>query len=136
MHTGRSRNDQTVTDTRLWLRKAIHEILATLVHVIERFVTRAECEKQVILPGYTHLQRAQPVRWSHWLLRYWDIGIFRLGLCRITGYQEKDIRKIKMIKIGNYKIFIIALFYLQNVQIQKNKHDKSWQYRETIMVAP
>lgn len=69
LHTGRSRNDQTITDTKLWLRKAIDEIAKTLILLIELFVARADREKIVIMPGYTHLQRAQPIRWSHWLLR-------------------------------------------------------------------
>ena len=70
LHTGRSRNDQVATDTRLWLRKEIHVIKSHLIAFIKVFVGRARDEIDLILPGYTHLQRAQPIRWSHWLLSH------------------------------------------------------------------
>lgn len=70
LHTGRSRNDQVATDMRLWLLDEIDELesLATeLVHVMAK---RAREEVDVLMPGYTHLQRAQPIRWSHLLLSH------------------------------------------------------------------
>ncbi|KAI1291755.1 Argininosuccinate lyase [Halotydeus destructor] len=70
LHTGRSRNDQVATDMKLWLRDAIDELSSFLSILIETLIKRAEQEDDVILPGYTHLQRAQPVLWSHWLLSY------------------------------------------------------------------
>lgn len=70
LHTGRSRNDQVATDTRLWLRKEIAVIKNHLISLIKVFVSRAKVEIDLILPGYTHLQRAQPIRWSHWLLSH------------------------------------------------------------------
>ncbi|XP_043273843.1 argininosuccinate lyase isoform X2 [Venturia canescens] len=74
LHTGRSRNDQTITDTKLWIRKAMDEVAKVLISFIKFFVARADEEKMIIMPGYTHLQRAQPIRWSHWLLSHaWNM---------------------------------------------------------------
>ncbi|KAL8785339.1 MAG: hypothetical protein Q9213_003404 [Squamulea squamosa] len=70
LHTGRSRNDQIATDLRLWVRKKYLEIKGHLESLLKVIVSRAENEIDLIMPGYTHLQRAQPVRWSHWLLSY------------------------------------------------------------------
>ncbi|KAI7891054.1 argininosuccinate lyase [Mucor mucedo] len=70
LHTGRSRNDQVATDMRLWLRDEAKKILAHVKELIAVAVSRAEKEIDVIMPGYTHLQRAQPIRWSHFLLSH------------------------------------------------------------------
>lgn len=70
LHTGRSRNDQVATDLRLWLREQIVALQKHLKQLIEVAVDRAEQEVDLLLPGYTHLQPAQPVRWSHWLLSH------------------------------------------------------------------
>jgi argininosuccinate lyase len=70
LHTGRSRNDQVVTDVKLWVRDAIDELdrrLATLQHAL---LTSAERNRDLVLPGYTHLQRAQPVLAAHYFLAY------------------------------------------------------------------
>ncbi|KAJ3152623.1 hypothetical protein HDU89_001316 [Geranomyces variabilis] len=70
LHTGRSRNDQVATDMRLWLRDEAEKLKRFLVEFIGAAVVRAEREIDVIMPGYTHLQRAQPIRWSHLLLSW------------------------------------------------------------------
>lgn len=70
LHTGRSRNDQVATDMRLWLRDQLKEIEGWLVDFLNVVAARAEKEVDYVMPGYTHLQRAQPIRWSHWLLSY------------------------------------------------------------------
>ncbi|TRX89354.1 hypothetical protein FHL15_009791 [Xylaria flabelliformis] len=67
LHTGRSRNEQVVCDMRMWLRDRIREIDGQLVAFLKVIITRAD---DYIMPGYTHLQRAQPVRWSQWLMSY------------------------------------------------------------------
>jgi argininosuccinate lyase len=70
LHTARSRNDQVVTDVKLWVREAI-DILDARLGVLQRaFLALAEKERDVILPGYTHLQRAQPVLAPHYFLAY------------------------------------------------------------------
>ena len=70
LHTGRSRNDQVSTDLRVWVRDAIGEIDARLLDLQRAFVARAEADRGCILPGYTHLQRAQPVLAAHYWLAY------------------------------------------------------------------
>ena len=70
LHTGRSRNDQIATDVRLWLREAVTGLRGYLQQLIGVAVDRAEAEIDLLMPGYTHLQPAQPVRWSHWLLSH------------------------------------------------------------------
>jgi argininosuccinate lyase len=70
LHTGRSRNDQVATDTRLWLKRQIVELRRHLVYLQQAILARAEEHPDVVMPGYTHLQQAQPVRFGHWLLSY------------------------------------------------------------------
>ncbi|XP_021565510.1 argininosuccinate lyase isoform X2 [Carlito syrichta] len=70
LHTGRSRNDQVVTDLRLWMRQTCARLSALLWELIRTMVDRAEAERDILFPGYTHLQRAQPIRWSHWILSH------------------------------------------------------------------
>ena len=70
LHTGRSRNDQVSTDFRLWIREAIDRTDRLLGDVQRAFVGRCEQDSGVILPGYTHLQRAQPVLANHYWLAY------------------------------------------------------------------
>ncbi|HEX3253659.1 MAG TPA: argininosuccinate lyase [Pyrinomonadaceae bacterium] len=73
LHTGRSRNDQVATDFRLWLRNAIDD-LSTVVHDAQTaLLDFAENNREVVIPGYTHLQRAQPVLLAHWCLAYFEM---------------------------------------------------------------
>jgi argininosuccinate lyase len=70
LHTGRSRNDQVVTDVKLWVRDAIDDLNLRLLDLQKAFVGFGERERNTIVPGYTHLQRAQPVLASHVFLAY------------------------------------------------------------------
>ena len=70
LHTGRSRNDQIATDQRWWLRNQIDDLDRLLAELIDAATERAETEIDVLMPGYTHLQPAQPIRWSQWLLSH------------------------------------------------------------------
>ena len=70
LHTARSRNDQVALDIRLYLRDKSAEITALLRELIEAVTEQAEANKAVILPGYTHLQRAQPITFGHHLMAY------------------------------------------------------------------
>ena len=70
LHTGRSRNDQVATDLRLWIREAIQGDLAAITAMQRALVTLGNRYREVILPGYTHLQRGQPVLLAHHLLAY------------------------------------------------------------------
>ena len=70
LHTGRSRNDQVATDSKLWTRDALDRVDARLVALQRSFLDAAIRQRDVILPGYTHLQRAQPVLAGHYFLAY------------------------------------------------------------------
>jgi argininosuccinate lyase len=70
LHTGRSRNDQVATDLRMYLREACGELEGHVKELIMTAVERAEKEIDILMPGYTHLQRAQPIRWSHFVLSH------------------------------------------------------------------
>eukprot|EP00659_Diplonema_papillatum_P003126 gene3126-4918_t len=98
LHTGRSRNDQVAVDFRLWMREEIDTVCDLMKNLIGVTVGKAEKDISLIFPGYTHLQRAQPIRWSHWLLSHawaWvrDLDRFRtlkdakygLALCPLGG---------------------------------------------------
>ncbi len=73
LHTARSRNDQVALDVRLYLRREIHAILDLLKQLFETLLETAERESKTIMPGYTHLQRAQPVLLAHHLLAYFQM---------------------------------------------------------------
>ncbi|KAK6843320.1 hypothetical protein PG987_004180 [Apiospora arundinis] len=88
LHTGRSRNEQVVCDMRMWLRDRIREIDSQLVAFLKVIITRAESDEiNYIMPGYTHLQRAQPVRWSQWLMSY--AAAFKQDLERLRQVFER-----------------------------------------------
>ena len=70
LHTGRSRNDQVATDMRLWTREACQSIVADIDALLEVLVAKAEQHLDFLMPGYTHLQRAQPIRLAHHLLAW------------------------------------------------------------------
>lgn len=70
LHTGRSRNDQVATDFRLWARDEIDRTDQLLLNLQRAFISRTQRDAGVILPGYTHLQRAQPVLANHYWLAY------------------------------------------------------------------
>lgn len=73
LHTARSRNDQIVLDVRLFLRSEIDNILAVLNSLQSQLVILAKHEIKTIMPGYTHMQKAQPVLLSHYLLAFWEM---------------------------------------------------------------
>jgi argininosuccinate lyase len=73
LHTGRSRNDQVATDLRLWLRDEIDRIALALRSALEALLDLAAAHPDAAIPGYTHLQRAQPVLFAHWCLAYFEM---------------------------------------------------------------
>ena len=73
LHTGRSRNDQVATDLRLWTRQAIDDLRASLHECQVALIAFAEQNLEVVIPGYTHLQKAQPVLLAHWSLAYFEM---------------------------------------------------------------
>lgn len=87
LHTARSRNDQVATDMRLWFKYACDELDASLRAVISALVDLAEKTQSVIIPGYTHLQRAQPVSMAHHLLAY--VEMFARDRTRMAAVKEQ-----------------------------------------------
>jgi argininosuccinate lyase len=73
LHTARSRNDQIALDTRLFAKDAIYNALESLSNLQKTLLSIAEANRRVIMPGYTHLQRAQPVLFAHHLLAYFEM---------------------------------------------------------------
>ncbi len=85
LHTARSRNDQVALDLRLYLRDEINEMISLLRKLIGAILTQAKNGKSMIMPGYTHLQRAQPITFAHHLLAYgmmFTRDITRLNDCK------------------------------------------------------
>ncbi|KAI6778090.1 uncharacterized protein J7T54_003802 [Emericellopsis cladophorae] len=87
LHTGRSRNEQVVCDMRMWLRDRIREIDSQLVAFLRVLTKRAEAEIDYLMPGYTHLQRAQPVRWGQWIMSH--AASFKQDLERLRQVFER-----------------------------------------------
>jgi len=90
LHTGRSRNDQVATDIRLWVRDEVDAVSARLEQLQRAFLDRTERDAGVVLPAYTHLQRAQPVLAAHYWLAYCEKlerDRDRLADCRLRVNQ-------------------------------------------------
>ena len=115
LHTARSRNDQVALDLRMYLRSEIDEITELVKDLIGAIVEQAEGNPGVIMPGYTHLQRAQPILFSHHLMAYAmmllrDLGrlsdtrkrmnISPIGCCALAGTTYATDREFEAQKLG------------------------------------
>jgi len=87
LHTGRSRNDQVATDLKLWCKETGGELVLALVSLQQALLELAEREKDTVLPGYTHLQRAQPVTFGHWCLAYVEMFNRDIGRLKDAIYR-------------------------------------------------
>lgn len=86
LHTGRSRNDQVATDLRLWMLEMLPALDAALMDLQSALIERAEAAGETLMPGYTHLQRAQPVLLAHWWLsHFWPLNRDRARLSDLTA---------------------------------------------------
>ena len=95
LHTGRSRNDQVATGFRLWGRDAIGELRSRVAALAEALAAKARESAPVVMPGYTHLQQAQPVPAAHWLLsRAWP-------LVRDTEHFRAVLRECDVLPLGS-----------------------------------
>ena len=84
LHTGRSRNDQVATDMRMWLLEAMQNLDSALFGLQTVLLERAEADLEILLPGYTHLQRAQPILLGHWWLsHFWPLQRDRERLMQV-----------------------------------------------------
>ncbi len=87
LHTGRSRNDQVATDLKLWCRQQGQQLLITLHRLQSQMVEVASRHQNTVLPGYTHLQRAQPVTFAHWCLAY--VEMFERDYSRLSDAMQR-----------------------------------------------
>ena len=115
LHTARSRNDQVALDLRMYLRSQVDEITELVKAVIKAIALQAEANKTVIMPGYTHLQRAQPILFSHHLLAYAmmllrdldrladcrkRMNVSPIGCCALAGTTYDTDREFEAAKLG------------------------------------
>ncbi|XP_075969516.1 argininosuccinate lyase [Anticarsia gemmatalis] len=103
LHTARSRNDQCATDAKLWMLASLPHLKTSLKELITVLVNRAKKEINIIAPGYTHLQRAQPVRWSHFLLSH--VWALRDDVIRL----EEQLSRLSRCPLGSGAIAGCAL---------------------------
>ncbi|CAM4171429.1 argininosuccinate lyase [Shewanella aquimarina] len=87
LHTGRSRNDQVATDLKLWCKKEGLALLELLAQLKAALLSLAERELDAVMPGYTHLQRAQPVAFGHWCLAY--VEMFERDISRLQDCLQR-----------------------------------------------
>ncbi|KGY10735.1 argininosuccinate lyase [Vibrio sinaloensis] len=87
LHTGRSRNDQVATDLKLWCRQQGQQLLIALDRLQSQMVSVAKVHQDTVLPGYTHLQRAQPVTFAHWCLAY--VEMFERDYSRLNDAIDR-----------------------------------------------
>ncbi|HEU18395.1 MAG TPA: argininosuccinate lyase [Deltaproteobacteria bacterium] len=95
LHAGRSRNDQVCLDIRLYLRNEVKTIIELLRRLKSSFLAMAKAEIGVIMPGYTHMQKAQPVLLSHYLLAYWEM------FNRDEARFEECYKRINIMPLGS-----------------------------------
>jgi len=87
LHTGRSRNDQVATDFKLWVRDQLDATETGLLALIDALLTQAEAGADWVMPGFTHLQTAQPVTWGHHMMAY--VEMFGRDLSRVRGARAR-----------------------------------------------
>jgi argininosuccinate lyase len=124
LHTGRSRNDQVGTDLRLWLRRQIDSIDADLLRLQRALLDQAERHADTLIPGYTHLQRAQPLCLAHHLLAYIEmaerdrqrladvrrrVNICPLGAAALAGTPVPIDRRATAAELGFAAIYANSL---------------------------
>ena len=115
LHTARSRNDQVALDIRLYLRKACNELYAQLTELVSVLCKKAEQYADAVMPGYTHLQRAQPITFGHHLLAYAEMllrdkerlqdakkrmNVCPLGACALAGTTYNTDREMTARDLG------------------------------------
>ncbi|MBR5125538.1 MAG: argininosuccinate lyase [Oscillospiraceae bacterium] len=115
LHTARSRNDQVALDIRMYLRGEVDEITGLVKAVIEAIIAQAQSNLGVIMPGYTHLQRAQPILFSHHLMAYAmmllrdldrladcrkRMNLSPIGCCALAGTTYDTDRRFEAEKLG------------------------------------
>ncbi|WP_410009932.1 argininosuccinate lyase [Pantoea agglomerans] len=94
LHTGRSRNDQVATDLKLWCKVQIEALQGATRDLQQALVVTAEANQDAVMPGYTHLQRAQPVTFAHWCLAYVEM------LARDESRLQDTLKRLDVSPLG------------------------------------
>ncbi len=94
LHTGRSRNDQVATDLKLWCKEQVAVLLDATRELQSALVATAEANQDAVMPGYTHLQRAQPVTFAHWCLAYVEM------LARDESRLQDTLKRLDVSPLG------------------------------------
>jgi argininosuccinate lyase len=154
LHTGRSRNDQVATDLRIWVRDALDRLDARLLDLQKSLVGRCDSDLDVILPGYTHLQRAQPVLAAHYWLAYCEkferdrgrvadcwkrANVSSLGVAALAGsslpIDRQDVAQrlgfaevaANSLDVSSDRDFVLeAAFVLANVAVHLSTWAEEW----------
>ncbi len=95
LHTGRSRNDQVATDLKLWCKFQITELHTAVRQLQQALLITAEAYQDAVMPGYTHLQRAQPVTFAHWCLAYTEM------LSRDESRLQDTLKRLDVSPLGS-----------------------------------
>ena len=95
LHTGRSRNDQVATDLKLWCKQQVGDLHQAIVQLQQALVETAEANQDAVMPGYTHLQRAQPVTFAHWCLAYVEM------LARDESRLQDTLKRLDVSPLGS-----------------------------------
>jgi len=95
LHTGRSRNDQVATDLKLWCKMQVPELISAVRQLQQALITTAQATQDAVMPGYTHLQRAQPITFAHWCLAYSEM------LVRDESRLQDTLKRLDVSPLGS-----------------------------------
>ncbi|QNH54077.1 argininosuccinate lyase [Selenomonas timonae] len=118
LHTARSRNDQVALDTHMFVRRSVVEVLGHIAELQHALVESAQANKDVIMPGYTHLQRAQPILFAHHLMAYF--GMLTRDFERFQGvYARTDIMPLGAGALAGTTLPIDRAFVAQKLNFER-----------------
>lgn len=94
LHTARSRNDQVATDFHLYVKERLPQVITAIKHLQRVLLTQAEANLETVMPGYTHLQHAQPISYGHYLMAYF--AMFQRDVERFEfNQQHTDLSRLE-----------------------------------------
>ncbi|XBS69975.1 argininosuccinate lyase [Acerihabitans sp. KWT182] len=95
LHTGRSRNDQVATDLKLWCKMQVPELISAVIQLQQALLATARANQDAVMPGYTHLQRAQPITFAHWCMAYNEM------LTRDESRLQDTLKRLDVSPLGS-----------------------------------
>ncbi|MBQ1509411.1 MAG: argininosuccinate lyase [Selenomonadaceae bacterium] len=122
LHTARSRNDQVALDTHMYVRRQVTEVESLIIDLQQALVETAEKHREVIMPGYTHLQRAQPILFAHHLMAYFAMLV--RDFARFQGvYERADIMPLGAGALAGTTFPIDREFVAQQLNFESIYHN-------------